>query len=66
MKGAVLPSKLSIIELGVMGSKLGVDVDAIREKYMDMLFKELLAEVKSKLRSQKCKHHRVESKSGGF
>jgi len=39
--------QMSIIELSVLGRKLGVDVDAIRAKHMAALFEELLAEVRA-------------------
>lgn len=46
---------LSIIKLSVLAQRLGVDVDSIREKHMDMLAKSLqsaIVEAKSRKRSE--------------
>lgn len=43
-----VPKKMSILELGVLAKKLGVDTDSIDEKHMDALHDELLEAVKAK------------------
>lgn len=49
------PEEMSIIELGVLGEKLGIDVDAIREKHLTALFEQLVKEVREAYRRRKCR-----------
>jgi len=47
-----LPDELSLIELGVIASMLGVDTDSIRGKHFQAMFVELRKAVEGKLKSK--------------
>ena len=47
-----LPEKMSIIELETLGRRLGIDVDAIREKHLDALHEELFKVVRAAKEAQ--------------
>jgi len=42
----------SIVELSVLGRKLGIDVDVIREKHMNAIFEELRENLNQKISEQ--------------
>ncbi len=56
--GKTALTEASILELSVIGRYLGVDVDAIREKHLDEIAKDLLVAITEKI--EEVKKSRVE------